>query len=309
MLDNKTGIHTESKGGTELVRERIISQVPMPGIQLICSRVRDLDPDKKKILWLHDYWNDPENQSLRDESYRNQFERFVFVSQQQFHTYHLAYGIPYSKSVIIENCIEPINNINKSSDEIRLIYHTTPHRGLEILIPVFEHVSQYFPNVILDVYSSFNIYGKDWESRNEPYKPLFERCKNHPKINYHGSVSNEEIRNALAKSHIFAYPSIWPETSCLAAIEAMSAECLVVCPDLAALSETVSIYGLMYRFNEDPNVHANIFAKTLIYAIQNMESSDIKLRLTLAKNRVNLKYNSIRAIALWKNLVDDVNGT
>jgi UDP-glucose:(glucosyl)LPS alpha-1,2-glucosyltransferase len=150
--------------------------------------------------------------------------------------------------------------------KVRLIYHTTPHRGLEILVPVFEElVKMHGDSIHLDVYSSFKIYG--WEERDQQYNQLFDRCKEHPNITYHGSVPNEEIREALKKSHIFAYPSIWPETSCLAVIEAMSAKNIVVCPNFAALPETCANFAMMYPHHENPNAHAVQFAHTLNNAI------------------------------------------
>jgi len=263
-------LNKNSRGGTELMQERLHRSIPeelLNKFQIIPSRVRELDPDKKKILWLHDLPHDPESEHLKDPELRKRFSKIVAVSDWQMQMYNIISGVPYAESFVIKNAIDPIPVEKKEyNGTVNLIYHTTPHRGLEILIPVFEELSRIHDNIHLDVYSSFSIYG--WEERDKQYQQLFDRCRNHPKITYHGAVPNEEIRKALVKSHIFAYPSIWPETSCLAAIEAMSAMNLVVCPNFAALAETCSNFAMMYQFNENKNLHAVQFAHTLDIAIK-----------------------------------------
>jgi len=263
-------LNKNARGGTELMQERLHKSIPeqlLNKFQIIPSRVRDLDPDKKKILWLHDLPHDPESEHLKDPELRKRFSKIVAVSDWQMQMYNIISGVPYAESFVIKNAIDPIPVEKKEyNGTVNLIYHTTPHRGLEILIPVFEELSRIHDNIHLDVYSSFSIYG--WEERDKQYQQLFDRCRNHPKITYHGAVPNEEIRKALVKSHIFAYPSIWPETSCLAAIEAMSAMNLVVCPNFAALAETCSNFAMMYQFNENKNLHAVQFAHTLDIAIK-----------------------------------------
>ena len=263
-------LNKNARGGTELMQERLHKSIPeqlLNKFQIIPSRVRELDPDKKKILWLHDLPHDPESEHLKDPELRKRFSKIVAVSDWQMQMYNIISGVPYAESFVIKNAIDPIPVEKKEyNGTVNLIYHTTPHRGLEILIPVFEELSRIHDNIHLDVYSSFSIYG--WEERDKQYKQLFDRCRNHPKITYHGAVTNEEIRQALVKSHIFAYPSIWPETSCLAAIEAMSAMNLVVCPNFAALAETCSNFAMMYQFNENKNLHAVQFAHTLDIAIK-----------------------------------------
>ena len=263
-------LNKNARGGTELMQERLHRSIPeqlLNKFQIIPSRVRELDPDKKKILWLHDLPHDPESEHLKDPELRKRFSKIVAVSDWQMQMYNIISGVPYAESFVIKNAIDPIPVEKKEyNGTVNLIYHTTPHRGLEILIPVFEELSRIHDNIHLDVYSSFSIYG--WEERDKQYKQLFDRCRAHPKITYHGAVPNEEIRQALVKSHIFAYPSIWPETSCLAAIEAMSAMNLVVCPNFAALAETCSNFAMMYQFNENKNLHAVQFAHTLDIAIK-----------------------------------------
>ena len=263
-------LNKNARGGTELMQERLHGSIPaelLNKFQIIPSRVRELDPDKKKILWLHDLPHDPESEHLKDPELRKRFSKIVAVSDWQMQMYNIISGVPYAESFVIKNAIDPIPVEKKEyNGTVNLIYHTTPHRGLEILIPVFEELSRIHDNIHLDVYSSFSIYG--WEERDRQYQQLFDRCRAHPKITYHGAVPNEEIRQALVKSHIFAYPSIWPETSCLAAIEAMSAMNLVVCPNFAALAETCSNFAMMYQFNENKNLHAVQFAHTLDIAIK-----------------------------------------
>lgn len=262
-----------AKGGTELQAEALAKRLEpelLDRFQIIPSRVREIDPDRKAILWLHDLAGDPEAEHLKDASSRDRFAGIVFVSHWQMQMFNLYLGFPYAKGSVIQNAIVPIPDHDKINDgTIRLIYHTTPHRGLGILVPVFDHLCKVFGeqgiNLHLDVYSSFQIYG--WAERDKPYEGLFEQCRLHPNISYHGSVSNQEIRTALQRSDIFAYPCVWQETSCIAAIEALSAKNVVVCPNFGALPETCANFAMMYQWTESAQEHANRFATNLAQAI------------------------------------------
>jgi UDP-glucose:(glucosyl)LPS alpha-1,2-glucosyltransferase len=234
---NEEGTYEEANGGTEMMRKELFSRVDeelLDKFQIICSRVRWIDPKKPTILWLHDTWDDPESQHLSDAERIKRFDRLVFVSNYQMNTYNMAHGVPYQSSIVLQNAIEPIPAKEKKTDQVRLIYHTTPHRGLNIVVSaVRELAKQHGDYIHLDVFSSFEAYG--WPARDEEFKELFQAIKDHPQMTYHGYQPNETVRAALQDAHVFTYPSVWPETSCIAAIEAMSAECEVVCPNFAAL--------------------------------------------------------------------------
>jgi len=177
-------------GGTEMMAIGMQQRIPqelLKNFQIIHSRTRELRDDLKKILVCHDLAGDPEVAHLKDGGYKK-YDKLVFVSQWQFQQYHDFLGVPYNHSHILKNAIEPIVEHKKPNDgKIRIIYHTTPHRGLGLLYPIFDALSKQHDNIELDVYSSFKIYG--WEQRDEPYKALFDQLKQHPKIRYHGSVS------------------------------------------------------------------------------------------------------------------------
>ena len=290
---SEDGTYEEANGGTEMMRNQLYSRVDpdlLDKFQIICSRVRWVDPKKPTILWCHDTWDDPESQHLKEEERRARFEKFVFVSNYQLSTYNLALQVPYAQSFVMQNAIEPIELKDKNKDQIKLIYHTTPHRGLNVAVAaIMELAKNYGDKIHFDVFSSFEAYG--WKERDKEFEDLFNNIKEHPQMTYHGYQPNEKVREALQEAHIFAYPSIWPETSCIAAIEAMSAGCQVVCPNFAALPETTANFATMYQWSEDIQFHANVFANMLNAAIQNHYDENTQRKLLYQKNYTDNFYN------------------
>jgi glycosyltransferase involved in cell wall biosynthesis len=275
LLRNDT--NEKAMGGTELMAERMardINPAILKECHIVHSRVRDLAEDKIRVLVCHDLADDPENKHLENEGWRR-FHRIVFCSNWQMQSYIQRYNIPWSRCIVMHNAIEPIRidsegefDALKSNESVRLVYHTTPHRGLGILVPVFKKLAEDFDNVTLDVYSSFSVYG--WNDRDKEYAALFKECEEHPRINYHGGVSNEEVRAALLNMHVYAYPSIWPETSCISLMEAMSAGLMCVHPNYAALYETAANWTHMYQWNEDIQAHANLFYSVLRSVVEDV---------------------------------------
>lgn len=306
-------ISSKSFGGTELqarALENIIDKDLLSKVQIIPSRVRELDNTRHKIYWCHDLPGDPESSHLANEGWRK-FHRIVFVSHWQKQQYINYYNIPYSKCVVIQNAIEPIDDASISRflkpEIIKFIYHTTPHRGLQILIPVFKKLQETYKNIHLDVYSSFSMYG--WNDRDKDYDILFKEIDSNEGMINHGFKSNDEIRQALKESHIFAYPNIWPETSCLSLIEAMSAGNICIHSDFAALPETAANWTAMYSFHEEMDKHASTFYHMMITTIDFINSNEDHMLLNKLKGQqsyVNLYYSwDIRKIQ-WENFLQAV---
>jgi len=257
------------------------------------------------VLWLHDTWDDPEVQHLKEQESRDRFAKLVFVSNYQLATYNLALGVPYQNAIVLRNAIDPIEYKEKDEDVIRIIYHTTPHRGLNLVVAAVKAIAEEMGDKIhLDVYSSFEAYG--WKERDKPYEDLFEEIRQHPNMTYHGFQPNDVVRSALQEAHIFAYPSVWPETSCISAIEAMSAGCEVVCPNFAALPETTGNFARMYQFNEDMGEHANVFANQLFQAIVEHRDENLQKKLMFQKNWVDNFFNWDLRAAEWTNMLQSI---
>lgn len=297
-------LSVNAMGGTELMLRRIDSTLDpelLKQVQIIPSRVRELDPERIRILYCHDLPDDPEAHKALDRGAWAKYHRIVFVSNWQMQEYIKRYNIPWSRCIVIPNAIEPIAPEKISDGKIRFVYHTTPHRGLNILYAVFEELAKRHPNIQLDVYSSFSIYG--WEQRDEPFKELFQKISDHPAMAYHGAVSNEEIRSILAKSDVFAYPSTWVETSCLSLIEAMSAGLLCVHPNLGALFETSGSWTTMYQFNEDQNTHAAWICQILDQSIKNWGSDQQLSQVANQKAYADVFHNWSLRKPQWEALI------
>ena len=293
-------LNQNAMGGSEIIATNIAKRINpelLKEFQIVNSRVRNLDESKIRIFLAHDLPGDPESEFLKNGGWKK-FHRMVFVSNWQMQKYIEYYGIPWSKCLVVQNAIDPIEQHEKPKDKIKLAYWSTPHRGLNILYAVFDKLCEKYDNIELDVYSSFKIYG--WEERDKQFHDLFEACKAHPKINYHGSVSNEEIREALKSTHILAYPSIWPETSCMVLMEAMSAGLVCVHPNYAALPETAANWTQMYQWHEDIQDHAHIFYGLLDQVLEHYDTEVIQSRLASQQSYANVFYSWNMRVLQWE---------
>lgn len=307
----KNELSAKARGGTELMMEALYNHVEpklLKKFQIIPSRVRTLDPDKLRILYCHDLADDPETQVLANGGWRK-FHKIIFVSHWQQQQYISKYQIPWSRTTVLKNAINPfsVDIDNKFSDiedkEINVVYHSTPHRGLELLVPAFEELED--KNTHLHVFSSFNLYG--WPERDKPYQDLFDRIKNNERMTYYGAVDNDTLREHLAKMHVFAYPSIWPETSCISLIEAMAAGVCCIHPTYAALPETSCNLTFMYDMHEDPAEHAKIMQEALnVMLMAIRRDAGIKHRAQYVSQYANIFYNWDLRKREWEILLTEL---
>lgn len=304
-LIEKNETSNNSRGGTELFLEGLYNSLPrelLENFQIIPSRVRDLKEDKIRVLACHDLPNDPEAQKLQDSNFRNNFHKIVYISDWQYGQYMTHLQIPYSRqSTVIESAItaSSVNWHRKPKKVINLCYTSTPQRGLNLVVPVVDALVKKYSNIHLHVHSSFKIYG--WEDKDKTFEPLYEQIRNHPNMTYHGFTPHEELLELLPTYHIHAYPCTWPETSCRAMLEAMTAGLLCVHPNYAALPETSGALNLMYQGDQDPNIHANIFAGALASAIDMVTNWDKELinRLQYNKQYVDYRFAETKINAQW----------
>ena len=309
MAFEENEISSKSQGGTEITKRSIDKLIPKElsdNFQVIASRVREIEQEKIRIYWQHDLAEDPEVNHLKNVSSRNRFHKLVFSSNWQLNEFITKLGIPQDEKIqVIETPVEPFPSIEKKFDgKINLIYFSTPQRGLQLLIPVFSKLVEKYPNIHLDVFSSFKIYG--WEEMDEKFNQLYDMVREHPNMTYHGFAPAETLREHLLKAHILAYPCIWKETACRVLIESMSAGLFCVHPNLAALSDTSGGLTAMYQYCDDFNKHASVFYQYLDHAINTIQTDEIQNYLKFTKVYADSRFNIGKVSKQWELLMQDL---
>jgi glycosyltransferase involved in cell wall biosynthesis len=260
-------------GGSEILNNNLLKytgQDWQTNVNLILSMCDTafIDPNRLNVVWQHLACDQKAISGMADAKFIQAVDHFVYVSQWQLRQFADRFAINLSQTHVIRNAIEPIEFTEKSQGKIKLIYTSTPNRGLEVLLKAFKILNR--TDVELTVFSSNIIYGKGYSNQLAgTHEHLFHQCKTTPGVIYRGYAMNKAVRQALQSSHILAYPSIYEETSCLAAIEAGAAGCKIVTTNLGALTETCDNWATYvdYRYGDNLDQLAERYAQTLNYEI------------------------------------------
>lgn len=301
------------RGGTEILKEGLYKHTDIVEYDdinlLLCnpdySKIRFT---KKNVLWQHLNYLDESLAPMRDATFMKSIQASVYVSNWQIEKFRYLFQIPLENSYVIKNAIEPIEFIEKPKDgKLKLIYTSTPFRGLSILLDVFEKLNR--DDIELDVYSSTIVYGTGYQQHHAGlWDDLFERAKAMKGVNYMGYAENKDIHKALQQAHIFAYPSIFEETCCLSMVEAGAAGCDMVTTNLGALYETGSEYAKMIPIKSNEIDLINTYAAALNETIDNYWDKSNQDRLKEQSNFYNKYYNWELRAKQWNRFFEEVAG-
>ena len=286
------------RGGTELqleLLERYADKKLLDQVQ-ICTSIPGkvpLHPTKVNILWQQNSY-DQANLApwFKDKSNHDKYNWYVFNSHWCYEKFRMMFDIPTHRSVVIKNAIDKIepNKLDyKKGDPIKLIYTSTPWRGLNVLLAAMQLIEN--PLIHLDVYSSTQIYGDGFKSANDDkFKDLYDQATKIPNVTYVGYKPNEFIKDNLKNYHMFVYPNIWEETSCIAAIEAMAAGLYCVTTDYGALFETCAEFAAYVPYEKDFIKLAKTFASTIEAAANQLHEEYVREHLQFQINYTNKFY-------------------
>jgi glycosyltransferase involved in cell wall biosynthesis len=298
-------------GGTELQMQFLKKHVDnelLKEVQITSSVPENipLSKDKINILWQQNSYNQTNLFSwFKDKSNHSKYDWYVFNSHWCYEKYRMMFDIATDRSLVIKNGITKITprNLNyKKGNPIKLIFHPTPWRGLNVILAAMKMIQN--PLIALDVYSSTEVYGDQFKAMNDKkYQGLYDQAKQLPNVNYIGYKPNSYILEHLQNYHIFAFPSIWEETSCISAIEAMSAGLHCIVTNYGALFETCAEYATYLPYQKSYENLAKRFAYAIEKAASNLSDPAVQEHLQIQIDYTNRFYNWERIGSLWTNFL------
>lgn len=299
------------RGGSEIAYSSLLlhteSMYWHKDINFIVSLCRPevLDPARKNVIWQQLSYDQENVRNMQNPDFVSKVDCFVYVSNWSYEKFRAVYKTPEHKSLVIKNAIDPIEYKPREKGKFKLIYTSTPWRGLEVLLDAFQLLNR--DDVELDVYSSTIIYGTQFdEQTRDLYKPLFDRARNMKNVNYKGYAENSEIRKAVQQAHVFSYPSVFEETSCIAAIEAGAAGCKMVTTNFGALYETCGEFATMVPYNSNKKALAQSYARALNYTLNNYWSDENLNVLQFQSQYYNKFYSWDYRKQQWNNLFNSL---
>ena len=287
------------RGGTEIQLEFLHKNVDKSLLDnfQICTSVPDkipIDPNKINILWQKNSYDQSNLVDwFKDKSNHKKYDWYVFNSHWNYEQFRFFYDIPTEKCIVIKNGIPKLKlkeTFYKKGDPIKLIFHPTPWRGLNVMLAAMQMVKN--PLITCDVYSSTQVYGDDFKKQNDDkYKELYEQAKQLPNVNYIGYKPNEYILENLHTYDAFVYPNIWEETFCISALEAMAAGLYCVITNYGALYETCAEFPMSIPYSDNYKNLSEKFAAGIEMAAEAIKAPGIQEHLKAQIDYVNRFYN------------------
>jgi len=315
----EASLNPDGNGGTEIMgrawQDYVLPAAPdladwhwcvIPGDNIIA-------PDNSNIVWLHPHHREDGMEQLMDPNFQKYFKGYVFVSDWQYERFLETFKLPAEKCYVLKNAIKPFEPHKKPDGKLQLMFHPNPIRGLDVLLEAIK--------LLPDEDFDLHIYHElDPDARKQQYleglqtyeyshvtegeerflRYCLKLAQDDKRIVRHTRSNNSQIREQLMKTHIFAYPAYFEETSCICLIEALAAGCSVVSSNLGALPETSLGFARQYGFIPDRQKHIIRFAQELKETIDEYRAG--KFDATEQVKKVNDYYSWETRVKDWIKL-------
>ena len=226
---------------------------------------------KKAIFYSQDTADTPCFNGAKEKEKALQMYNQVWCLSE-FHKENLqnTFSIPDEKIYIIGNATEEYKPTEKK--RLKFIYCSTPFRGLDVLLRMWIKISAKYPDAELHIYSSMKIYGAEQLDQLQ-FGKMFNDMKTgrFKNLIWHGSVSHDELMEALQSSFMLLYPNTYPETYCNVIMESRACLTPFITSNLGAIRETGEGAGFFIKGNARTEEYQKEFLSTLDMVIEDPE--------------------------------------
>lgn len=161
--------------------------------------------------------------------------------------------------------IEEVEKENIERNPYRIMYASSPDRGLANLIRSFIVAREFEPRLELHAFYGFNNLRKLTGDKHLQFKA--DECEHlmrqTPNVFFHGRITQQQLYREWRKTGIWVYRTDFHETSCITSMEAQALGAIPIVSPVAALEENVDFGESIEGDAEDPLVGAE-FAQAIV---------------------------------------------
>lgn len=126
----------------------------------------------------------------------------------------------------------------------KLIYASSPDRGLKNLLKIFKRAREFEPKLELHIFYGFDNIDKliKMDKKFKGFadsKEELQKLMKQPGVTWHGRVDQKELYRQWLSAAIWCYPTNFTETSCITCMEAQGLGAIPITRPLWALRENV----------------------------------------------------------------------
>lgn len=219
-------------------------------------------------LWCHDLSTPTVEQTQN-------FDKFLALSEFHKHYTMGLQGVPEDKIIVTRNGLDPdkFKFERKAKNPNKLVWMSSPDRGLERCIAICEKVREEFHDVELHVYYGIEglyKYGPHMAALADKLKVMMSE---RPWIKYHGFTEQSKMYQDVSDATVWVHPNDFIETFAITAIECLSNGIFPVVRKLGALKDTLGEAAqnrqailLDYEWDDSSSVrmHANAVCRVIL---------------------------------------------
>jgi glycosyltransferase involved in cell wall biosynthesis len=267
-----------------------------------------LGPGKPLILWNHLATDQPQMRPLARPEERDAWTAFVMTSEWQAAEYARVFQIPPGRTTVHRNAVAPsfldqpvVEPWFRRGEPPTLAYTSTPFRGLNLLLIAFPTIRKAVPEARLRVFSGMSLYYGDGEA--DRYASLYELARALPGVFYEGVLPQPALARELQGVAALTYPSLYPETSCIAALEAMASGALVLGTEFGALPETTAGFAQLLKIEGDVFDVTSAYAAMVVEALREADEHPdaLAVRLAAQARRIRADYTWAARAREWRD--------
>jgi hypothetical protein len=192
-------------------------------------------------IWGHDTLLLPYGCNLTDKQIIYKWDKYITgcICQTEWHAnlFKGLYPELTNKITIINNGIDANQFLNVSTSEKqsnKFIYSSRPERGLDKLLELWSQIIGLYPNAEL-VISNYGV---------EPDQTIMDTIKKYDSVKYLGKLNTKDLYLEMKTAEYWLYPTGWPETSCITALEMLMSEVICLYYPVAGLPFTIKDHGI-----------------------------------------------------------------